>query len=485
MTDRGRPHLRASVTAVAAALLLAALPMTASAGPQASFATPSYVDVTHAGGEPVLLNTGSLGTLVYTTHQGTTHLYRNGIVSSAFASFLTTDRDQVFVWYSTDNGNTWNLVNLANTGVTSAYSLGFSDPDLTQDEGGTTYDTGINLVNDSIFGSGDGGRTWTVGNPDCHDGDRPWLAGGTAGTVFMATDTLEGTLSHQVFQATRLPGGLLSCSATGVPDTDGSTYSGDGKLLFDHHNGNLIEPAIFLDANGQTNGIGVSVASTYGQPFVPHRAASSTLLAHWPAIAIDSGDNVYVVWDTDDRDPSHLTGCPDALGNPTPGPLPNSIMAASSSDHGQTWQVYTVARPGNVRVLWPWVTAGDNGKLSVVWYQLDRVADPDCQPSNAFVYEAQVFGAQSGAPSIGITNASGRSVHYGTICQGGTTCVATGQDRRMGDFFTNAIDQRGCVIIATADTMLTDPVTGGPLPTARPLFIRQNGGPTLRGQGSC
>jgi hypothetical protein len=321
--------------------------------------------------------------------------------------------------------------------------------------------------------------------PNCHDGDRPWLAGGSAGTVYMATDTIEGQLSHQVFQGTVLPTGQISCSATGVPDTDGSTYSGEGKLAYDRHSGKLVEPAIFLDASGRTNGIGVSIAPAFGQAFVPHKAASSTLFAHWPAVAIDADDNLYVVWDTDDRDPNHLTGCPDASGNPTPGPLANAIMAAVSNDHGLTWKVFTVARPGNVRVLWPWVVAGDAGKISVVWYQFDRVADSDCQPASTFVYEAHVTGAQSGSRSIATTNASGRSIHDGLICQAGTTCVATGQDRRLGDLFTNALDQRGCVVIGSGDTMLTDPVTGGPLPTARPIFIRQNAGAPLVGDHSC
>ena len=40
-------------------------------------------------------------------------------------------------------------------------------------------------------------------------------------------------------------------------------------------------------------------------------------------------------------------------------------------------------------------------------------------------------------------------------------------------------------LIATGDTRLTDPTTGSPLPTARPLFIRQNGGPRLIGHGTC
>jgi hypothetical protein len=121
----------------------------------------------------------------------------------------------------------------------------------------------------------------------------------------------------------------------------------------------------------------------------------------------------------------------------------------------------------------------------MVWYQLDGVQDPDRQPANTFVYEAQIFGANRSTPSITIVKAAGRSTRYGTICQGGTTYVATCQDRRLGDFFTNAIDQRGCVVIATGDTVLTNPITGGPLPTARPLFIRQNADPTLIGSGQC
>jgi len=42
-------------------------------------------------------------------------------------------------------------------------------------------------------------------------------------------------------------------------------------------------------------------------------------------------------------------------------------------------------------------------------------------------------------------------VHIGWVCQGGTLCVVTGQDRRLGDYFTNALDRRGCVLIATGD----------------------------------
>src|SRR2546430_7850879 len=65
------------------------------------------------------------------------------------------------------------------------------------------------------------------------------------------------------------------------------------------------------------------------------RSASTTLFAHWPAMAIDGGDNLYLVWDTDPRDPNNLTGCPDSSGNPTPGPLPDRKSTRLNSSHSQ------------------------------------------------------------------------------------------------------------------------------------------------------
>jgi hypothetical protein len=139
-------------------------------------------------------------------------------------------------------------------------------------------------------------------------------------------------------------------------------------------------------------------------------------------------------------------------------------------------------------VFWPWIAAGDAGKVSVVWYQTeaqDGQPDLDCQTGHVHVMNASITGATSKNPSKSIVDAAGRVVHIGWVCQGGTTCVATGQDRRLGDYFTNVLDARGCVLIATGDTLLKDPTTGGPLPTARPLFLRQNSGPRLIGTGNC
>lgn len=63
--------------------------------------------------------------------------------------------------------------------------------------------------------------------------------------------------------------------------------------------------------------------------------------------------------------------------------------------------------------------------------------------------------------------------------------MATGQDRRLGDFLTNSLDERGCVMIGTGDTTVPDPLTGGPRPISLPLFVHQTSGPSLTTGKAC
>ncbi|MFL6066390.1 MAG: hypothetical protein ACJ74N_01500 [Gaiellaceae bacterium] len=480
---------RFAVPALVTIAVLAALPGSSAAATTApAFAPPVYVDQQLAGGEPEVFADVLHGRLIYTSHEGTTHLYRDGITNSPWGDFAFVSNycNQVNTWTSPDGGANWYRDRyLGTTCPQNLTYTGFSDPDLTQDAGGRVYNTGIDLANDALFSSLDGGQTWDKGTANCHDGDRPWLAGGLTDQVYLATDTVEGSGSgHQVFVSTD---GGNSCSATGIPDNgtlaDGGSWTAFGKLYYDKLNGSVVEPAIFQHGDGSV-GIGISTLPAGGTAFTPHEGYRGTsIFAHWPAIAIDKAGTVYVTWDTDERQAGTSGGCDGAQT-----PAANSIMLLSTKDLGKTWSApATVAHPGT-RVFWPWIAAGDSGKVSVVWYQTepqDGLPDLDCQTGHVHAMEASITGASGKNPQKAIVDAAGRAIHVGWVCQGGTTCVATGQDRRLGDYFTNVLDGRGCVLIATGDTRLTDPTTGGPLPTARPLFIRQNGGPRLIGSGTC
>jgi hypothetical protein len=466
---------RGSVLACALAVL--ALPSAAGA---VGFSPPQFIDRELAGGEPLVLADSAHHTLVYTSHEGTTHLYRPGIFSPL--PFGVNYRNQVNIWTSSDAGASWQRTGVAGASADPTKSFGFSDPDLTMDAGGRIYNTGINLVNDSVFSSIDGGKTYDKGNPNCHNGDRPWLAGGKKDEVFLATNTAENTLSHQIFQSTD---GGNNCSTSGIPDTgsnpDGSGYTGDGKIYYSHVSDRLIEPILYTDKNGAASGLGVGTWNRGDAQFTPHKIADTTVFAHWPAIALDSADNVYAIWDDNPVDKTKTDSC----GNPMP--VPNNIKMAVSRDFGKTWSApITVAHPDSGRVFWPWITAGDAGKVSVVWYQSSKVVDIDCEDSNITIGEAQILNATAASPAIDTVSPVGsRPIHIGSVCQGGTACVAENKDRRLGDFFTNSVDSRGCVLIASGDTTQTDPTTGQELAISLPILAQQTSGQGLVGGVDC
>jgi hypothetical protein len=492
---------RAMLLALAAVLLL---PATVHAAPL-GFAAPVYVDKTLAGGEPSVAYAPKSGRLVYTSHEGTTHLFSSNIPGAPAESggWIANYRNQVNIWTSADNGASWQVVNhLAGFFTDPLVNTGFSDPDLTQDESGNIYNTGIDLANDALFSSQDGGKTWPTGTPQCHEGDRPWLAGGKANEAFLATNSDQPS-GHNVFHSTDAG---KSCSTNGIADSgstpDGGTFGGSGKLFYDHGRGNLVEPIYYQDANGKVNGVGVGLlpdaSNAFSNPsakFSQVRIANTTAYSHWPAMAIDSAGNYYLVWDTNERDTTSANGCPPTdSGSETFGgsssaatPLANSVQMAVSTDGGQTWSApRTVARSAGHRVLWPWVTAGSAGNVGVVWYQYDRVTDPDCGTGNVSVMASRITGATSATPDQTTVDAAGTPIHSGAICAGGTVCAVTvgvtGEDRRLGDYFTVNTDSRGCLNVATGDTKLTDAVTGNPSPNSHPMFIRQNSGPGLTGQ---
>jgi hypothetical protein len=480
--------MRSKLAMGALAALALALPAAAGAATPDGFTSPSFVDSTLAGGEPLVLDDQFHHDLIYTSHEGTTHLYRPGFTSLLPVAFNY--RNQVNMWTSDDAGASWRRVSFpAGFQTNPAQNTGFSDPDLTQDEAGRVYNTGIDLVNDSLFSSNDGGKNWDKGTANCHNGDRPWLAGAKKDQVFMATDAAEGSGNgHTIFESTD---GGNTCSATGVSDAGktatGQSYNGYGKLYYDHHNGKLVEPVLFFDDQGNANAIGTSVWKPGDTTIKPVKATDTTVFGHFPIVTFDNADNLYLVWDTNDRVKNTSGGCTDNPAVTTPSPAPNHIMMAVSKDFGQTWSApVAIASPADARVLWPWAVAGDPGKLSIVWYQTSKVVDPDCQDSDVRIYEARVDNATDPATrSVAIVNASGRPIHQGSVCQGGTDCVATGKDRRLGDFFTNSIDSRGCIDIASGDTTVRDPNTQGPMASSLPIFLRQNAGTALVGNGDC
>jgi hypothetical protein len=201
----------------------------------------------------------------------------------------------------------------------------------------------------------------------------------------------------------------------------------------------------------------------------------------FPVISVDHVGNLYAVWSDTFK-----------------------IQYAVSTDHGLTWskpyQVNADNRGTKPEVgkadVFPWIEAGANGFLDVVWYHGEGGApgsnlvhrDPGDQNTHWTVAFAQLAHAAtkdaSGAAKPTVVNYSKAItpvVHTGDICQNGTFCslvpvsgapFSTG-DRSLLDFFEVAIDAAGRANIALADNAEAP----GQYITA---YIRQTGGYSAR-----
>jgi hypothetical protein len=482
-------RLRAAVLlSILAAAVLVAAP-TASASPF-SFGPPVFVDDTFAGGEPLLFTDTMHNTIVYSSHEGTTHLYRAGLVGAGAAGWITTYRNQVKIWTSSDQGKTWQRANFQGTGFTQnpSQNSGFSDPDLSQDEGGRIYNTGINLATNSLFSSGDGGKTWDKGTAQCETGDRPWVMGGKPEEVFWVTNRIGPNEVLEQIMLRSVDGGN-TCGGEGGPaiknygtwseKDGGGSFAGNGKPYYDHVNNTVVAP---ITDGGHTK-LGVSIYKRGGDKFVPHLAVEAPSYAHWPSIALDGAGTIYLTYDVITRQEGNSAGCDGAAL-----PNPSDIYYVYSKDQGETWSApIRIGVTPNVRSFWPWAVAGDKGKLNLTWYQTDKVVDLGCQEADITPWATTITNADDAAKAKIETPVSvtGRPIANSNVCETGTTCVATGVDRRLGDFFSNWIDANGCVIIGTGDTTQPDPITGADRPVSLPLFVKQKSGPKLIGSGDC
>ncbi|MFN2538970.1 MAG: sialidase family protein, partial [Mycobacteriales bacterium] len=187
----------------------------------------------------------------------------------------------------------------------------------------------------------------------------------------------------------------------------------------------------------------------------------------FPVVDVDKAGNVYVVWSDGFK-----------------------VEYAASSDGGKTFSApYQVNRDNRGLVqgtgaekpdpgksdLFPWLAAGADGYLDLVWYHGQGGAptsnlayrDPGDKNTSWTVAFAQLgnahrsVGGKTSPTVLNYSEAVTPVVHTGDICQNGTFCslvpvpgapFSTG-DRSLLDFFEVAIDKQGRANIALADNV--------------------------------
>ncbi len=397
-----------------------------------AFQPPVLVDAARPGGEPVLLVTRE-GTLILAAHPGPTH--SSPLAGNPDTALVTSLRGENLVWRSTDHGVTWHYV--AGIGAAGARDGAFSisDPDLTQDEAGniyhvSLYNPGEGPVGLGISVSSDDGETWTA-NPLVPGGDRPWISARGEHEVFVAT---HGSIYRSVPGSQGLEYQFAGTSPFRSPDTN-LQVGPDGAL---YHGG---YPGVARSADDGANWETL--------PGGPVGADSSGWMMAEPVF--DAAGNLYAAYFAG----NHLWY---AVWNPSGDFIANHQVASLRGSH-----------------LWPWMVAGDNGRIALVWIGSDAAAPS--QAADWRLYAAFVTDAVTD-PRGQVAIATPDPIHRGPLCQSGVGCAAL-SDRRLGDFITAAVDINGDLLIASAATEFNGEASNGWW--GRPIVVRQAEGPQVAG----
>ncbi|HYH27471.1 MAG TPA: hypothetical protein VEA19_01700, partial [Actinomycetota bacterium] len=367
--------------------------------PEISFSQPKYIDTAKAGGEPVSIIAQD-GSINVSAHAGTTHIYKNPDAAGGAGDFVVGYANQTLNWRSEDGGNTWQYVGTmgAPAGPHSATSTGFSDPDFAMDQAGKIYNTEIDLANVAVFSSNDDGQSYAFATPEVSSGDRPWLAANEPDEVFLYIN-----LPQQLWKSTNggivwTPVHLGSVPITSKPITD-PLNEDDG----------LIGP----------QGMGtIAISADDGETWTEYDGAPlGNSEQFFGAVAADSAGNVY------QAAAGGYNGSADVTAN-------GQVTFASFNRATKQWNEKLVEIPTpEGDAMWPWITAGDENRVAVTWYQ-----NLKGKPDEFYVYVAYTENAQGTwaecsdgsqvfiPPQFSVTNASGRPIHKGNICLAGTAC---------------------------------------------------------------
>ena len=417
--------------------------------PALEFGKRVYIDTNRAGGEPVSV-VAQDGSISVSAHAGTTHIYKDPSAVPGIGDFAVGYSNQTLNWRSTDNGKTWTYVGLPVAGAHTASSSGFSDPDYAIDRGGRIYNTEINLANVAVFSSGDDGQTYSRGNPEVTSGDRPWLTAGAEEEVYLYVNTLQ-----QIFRSS--DGGV-----TWTLQSRSNPAGPDAKMYIDPRN-----PKGLI---GPHNPQGVAISADQGKTWKAYDGADlGPTVDFFGAVAVDKAGYVYRAA------AGGYKGSSDKKAD-------GAVMFNYFDRATNKWGAEPVTLPtGEGDMLWPWVVAGDDGRVAVAWLQ----SKPG-KPTEFYMYVAQTMNAHGTwvtcangtkkfiPPRFTVVNASKTPVHKGPICLAGTACNASPSfpegDRRLGDFYTINFDKDGKLFVVGGDTTLPNPI-GGPKPVGNPIFI--------------
>lgn len=395
------------------------------------------------------------------------------------------------VWYSDDDGRSWSFVSGPAGALTGPTILGGGDSDVATGFGHEVYLTGLTLANITLTASCQNGEKGTYAvNPISNVGaveDRQWIdtwedrAKPALGPELVLTygGVVERRIYlHQVaaprcappIASERIDLGLPTCLTGDQPDC----YQWPGNVALDERTGDVyVTYNTFGNDIDPTVGDKVVVARVDGAGNAPVVQTAAHVFAaasdrpdtfdSFTAVAVDRASNVYAVWS--ERHPERQA---------------TDTMLAVSRDRGATWSSPVQVNQGPQTTTFPWIVAGDAGRIDIVYYGTsEKGPSPEEVPAGSKwrVWMAQSLDALAAKPTFRENPATG-FMHQGSICTSGTGCAAGTRD--LLDYIQIDVDRGGMANIAYTDNLNTPPDGADPH-QERVMFVQQKGGKGLFG----
>lgn len=465
-----RLRTAALVAALPIGFAALAVPATAAKSDARRFSAPIHIDMQQKTGEPSIAVAPD-GTEYIVAPDGP------GLRLPGQA-FATGGSGGSLIWRSTDHGRTWQALG------TYDGPTGGGDSDIAVTPNGTLYASGLSyLACSTVSRSTDRGSSWLAmplggcGREPLLN-DRQWTATYGNSVVYTAIgDTVDAQIDlvrSKVDNPAVVPSTTLQLSRSadyqwpGTVDVDqrsGTVYtvwntSGDPNNCDQSPGADKCKPAEASTTHPDRIEISV-LPATASSPPAPRVVASRRFdtFDSFVVDAVDRGGNVYAVWS--ERHPADRA---------------TWTMLARSTDGGRHWSAPVRVNRTPRTTTYPWVTAGDDGRIAVSYYGSTAAGhSPQTVPARSTWRVYSSYSTDGGRtfqeyPTTGV-------MARGSICTSGTACSPG--SRNLLDFFETAMDGNGCLVTAYADN------TVSPKVAAVVSYVRQTAGPGLLARRAC
>jgi len=380
------------------------------------------------------------------------------------------------IWRSEDQGKTWTYL--------GSYDqlVGGGDADIASDTKSDLWGSGLTLANTTATFSADNGETWCV-NPigalSTLD-DRQWIETyKDEPFAFMTT----GQIAQRSIILSRLElasappedptAGCPVVSNTVVVSEDDS-YQWPGEVAVDPANDYVYVTYNTDDESTVHDKIIVTrsdLTLTENKRFVVATTRGDSFDS-FTVVDVDGAGNVYALWT--ERRPKGKDG--------RNGKTPSFISV--SKDHGETWSQPVKVNSGPPTTVFPWLVAGDRGRVAVAYYgssslgpSPEEVVLPERRLPAWKVFVSYSLNATARNPDYQEVRAT-KSIHKGNVCTSGTGCASGTRD--LLDFFQLDLDACGGIVLTYTDNSRDVVTQEGVRTTNEPeyvYFVGQKDGP--------